>query len=94
MSAEPFTLSSEAAPAKRQRLIPESVELLIEHPFADRKWVLAKELQEPQWFLLCTIDGQVLALHESQFRSRGRSPLGIITAFPRIWPRSVCRGWQ
>jgi hypothetical protein len=41
---------------------------LIEHPFADRNWMLAKELQEPQWFLLCTVDGQVLALHESQFR--------------------------
>jgi hypothetical protein len=34
--------------------------LLIEHPFADRKWVLAKEL-ESRWFLLCTTEGQVLA---------------------------------
>ena len=68
MTAEPFTLSSEPAPTKRQWLIPEPVELLIEHPFADRNWVLAKELPEPQWFLLCMVDGQVLALHESQFR--------------------------
>ena len=67
MIDEPFTLSSEPPPAKRQWVIPESVELLIEHPFADRKWVLAKEL-EPRWFLLCTTDGQTLALHESQFR--------------------------
>ena len=65
---EPFTLSSEPPPAKRQRLIPEPVELLIEHPLADRKWVLAKELPDPQWFLVCTVDGRVLALHESQFR--------------------------
>jgi hypothetical protein len=36
-AAEPFALSSEPAPAKRQWLIPEAVELLIEHPFADRK---------------------------------------------------------
>jgi hypothetical protein len=68
MTAEPFTLSSEPAPAKRQRLIAEPVELLIEHPFADRKWVLAKELLEPQWFLLCSVEGQTLALHECQFR--------------------------
>jgi hypothetical protein len=33
-------------PPKRQRLIPERVELLIEHPFADRKWMLAKELPD------------------------------------------------
>ena len=65
---EPFTLSSEPPPAKLQRLIPEPVELLIEHPLADRKWVVAKELAEPRWFLLCTTDGQTLALHESQFR--------------------------
>jgi hypothetical protein len=68
MTAEPFTLSSEPPPAKRQWLIAEPVELLIEHPFVDRKWVLAKELPEPQWFLLCTVEGQTLALHESQFR--------------------------
>ena len=68
MTAEPFTLSSEPHPAKRQWLIPEPVEPLIEHPFADRELVLAKELPEPQWFLLCTLEGQTLALHESQFR--------------------------
>jgi hypothetical protein len=68
MTAEPFTLSSEPQPAKRQRIIPEPVELLIEHPFADRHWVLETELPEPQWFLLRTTDGQTLALHESQFR--------------------------
>lgn len=68
MTSEPFTLSSEAPPAKRQLFIAEPVELLIEHPFADRKWVLAKELPEPRWFLLCTSSGQTLALHESQFR--------------------------
>jgi len=68
MTAEPFRLSSEPEPAKRQWPIPEPVELLIEHPFADRKWVLAKELPEPRWFLLVTIEGQVLTLHESQFR--------------------------
>ena len=65
MTAEPFTLSSEPQPAKRQWLIHEPVALLIEHPFADRKWVLAKELPEPQW---CTIEGRTLALHESEFR--------------------------
>jgi hypothetical protein len=68
VTAEPLTLSSEAPPAKRQSPIAEPVELLIEHPFADRKWVLAKELAEPRWFLLRTSDGQTLALHESQFR--------------------------
>jgi hypothetical protein len=67
MTAEPFTLSFEPPPAKCQWPIPERVELLITHPFADRKWVLAKEL-EPRWFLLCTTEGQTLALHESQFR--------------------------
>jgi hypothetical protein len=67
MTDEPFTLSSEPPPAKRQRVTREPVELLVEHPFADRKWVLAKEL-EPRWFLLCTTEGQTLALHESQFR--------------------------
>ena len=64
---EPFTLSSEPHPAKRQWLIPEAVELLIEHPFADRKWMVVRNF-EPRWFLLCTTDGQTLALHESQFR--------------------------
>jgi len=67
MTDEPFTLSSEPPPAKCQRVTCEPVELLIEHPFANRKWVLAKEL-ESRWFLLCTTEGQVLALHESQFR--------------------------
>lgn len=66
--SEPFTLSSEPPPAKRERFIPEPVELLIEHPLSDRKWVLAKELPDPQWFLVCTVKGQTLALHESQFR--------------------------
>jgi len=66
MTAEPFRLSSEPEPAKRQWPIPEPVELLIEHPFADRKWVLAKELPEPRWFLLVTIEGQVLTLHERE----------------------------
>ena len=46
---ESFTLSSEPTPAKRQRLIPEPVELLTEHPFADRKWMLVLSL-EPRWF--------------------------------------------
>jgi hypothetical protein len=32
MTDEPFTLSSESPPAKRQWVIPEPVELLIEHP--------------------------------------------------------------
>ena len=68
MCAEPFTLLSEPQPTKRQLLTPELVELLIEHPFADRKWVLTKKLHEPQWFLLCTVEGQALPLHESQFR--------------------------
>ena len=68
MTAEPFTPSSERRPAKRDWLIPDPVELLIEHPVADRKWVLAKELPEPQWFVLCTVEGRTLALHESQFR--------------------------
>ena len=67
MTDEPFTLSSEPQPAKRQRFIPEPVELLIEHPLADRNWVLAQEL-EPRWFLVCTTAGQTLALHENQFR--------------------------
>jgi hypothetical protein len=62
MTAEPFTLSSEPQPAKRKWLIPEPVELLIEHPLADRKWVLAKELPEPRWFLLCTTEGKTLAV--------------------------------
>jgi hypothetical protein len=43
MTEERFTLSSEPPPAKRQRLIPESVELLIEHPFADREWAQAMQ---------------------------------------------------
>jgi len=54
--------------AAAARILQINFELLIEHPFADRNWVLAKELPEPPWFLLCTVDGQVLALHESQFR--------------------------
>jgi hypothetical protein len=66
MTAEPFALSSEPQPAKRQWLTPEPVGLLIEHPLADRKWVLAKEFPEPQWFLLVTIEGQALALHERE----------------------------
>ena len=41
MNAELFALSSEALPAKRQSLIAEPVELLIEHPFDNRKGVLA-----------------------------------------------------
>ena len=67
MTDEPFTLSSEPPSAKRKSLTPKSVELLIEHPFSDRQWIIKKEL-EPRWFLLCTTDGQTLALHESQFR--------------------------
>jgi hypothetical protein len=47
---EPFTLSSELPSAKRHRLKPEPVELLIEHPLADRKWVLAKELPDRSGF--------------------------------------------
>ena len=65
---ESFILSSEPPSAKRQWLKAEPVELLFEHPLADRKWVLAKELSDPRWFLLCTSEGQTLALHESQFR--------------------------
>jgi hypothetical protein len=34
---EPFTVSSEPLTAKRQWLISDPVELLIEHPMADRK---------------------------------------------------------
>ena len=83
MNDEPFTLSSEPPPAKRQWLIPEPVELLIEHPFAHRKWVLAKEL-EPRWFLLCTTEGQTLALHESQFRALNSIVSPNPVASPRI----------
>jgi hypothetical protein len=68
MTPEPFRLSSDPAPAKRQQPITAPVELLIEHPFADRRWMLAKARPEPQWFLVCTVEGQVLALHESQFK--------------------------
>jgi len=57
MADEPFTLSSEPPPAKRERVTHEPVELLIEHPFADRNWVLTREL-EPRWFLLCTTESQ------------------------------------
>jgi hypothetical protein len=43
---EPFTLSSEPLTAKRQWLISDPIELLIEHPMADRKRVLEKELPD------------------------------------------------
>ena len=66
--AESFRLVSDSSPAALERLIPEPVELLIEHPFADRRWILAKKLIDPHWFLLCTADGLTLALHECQFR--------------------------
>lgn len=45
MADEPFTLSSEPPPAKRERVTHEPVELLIEHPFADRNRVLTRELE-------------------------------------------------
>ena len=45
------------------------VHLLIEHPFRDKRWMLLRKLPEPQWFILGTTDGQVIALHESQFQS-------------------------
>jgi hypothetical protein len=41
--------------------------LLIEHPFRDAGWMVARKLPEPQFYLLCTIEGQTAALHESQF---------------------------
>ena len=40
--------------------------LLFDHPFSDRKWFVCRQM-EPQWFLLCMTEGQVLAVHESQF---------------------------
>jgi hypothetical protein len=67
MSTEPFSLSSEPPPAKRQ-FVAMPVELLVEHPFSYRQWYTARLLPEPGWWLVCTTEGQVLALHESQFR--------------------------
>jgi hypothetical protein len=43
------------------------VQLLIEHPFKDRGWMVTRRMPEPGWYILATIDGQVMALHETQF---------------------------
>jgi hypothetical protein len=57
-----------ANPAASPRSFPAGNHaLLIDHPFADRKWVIAKELSEPRWFLLCTLEGQTLASTRASF---------------------------
>ena len=54
---DPVPPATVVAPAK----------LLIDHPFKDFRWLVAKRMPEPGWFILCTAAGQTICLHESQF---------------------------
>jgi hypothetical protein len=55
-----------AEPVERTPIC-EPVRLLIEHPFKDKPWLLARKMPDPGFYLLCTKDGLTMVLFEAHF---------------------------
>ena len=47
--------------------ICQPVNLLIDHPFKDRRWLLVRKIPDPGFYLLATTDGLTMVIFEADF---------------------------